>query len=136
VRVEAALAPLGIFQGAGLDDSLPGADRPQAADPPRIAQQLALDAEAFLAVVVDDEPRPALAEFGIDLLVPQVERLEDVTVRVDYVVRARHRQSLPKAIEPVRILPQACQGREGRCHSNHSVIVRRVLAREGVSWAA
>src|SRR5436309_4509352 len=94
VRVEPAPAPFGIFQGAGLDDSLPDADGTQAADPPRIAQQLAFDAQAFLAVFVDDKPRPALAEFGIDVLVPQVERLEDVTVRVDYVVRARHRQSL------------------------------------------
>src|SRR5439155_894378 len=94
VRVEPAPAPFGIFQGAGLDDSLPDADGTQAADPPRIPQQLAFDAQAFLAVFVDDKPRPALAEFGIDVLVPQVERLEDVTVRVDYVVRARHRQSL------------------------------------------
>src|SRR3989449_5840077 len=94
VRVEPAFAPLGIFQGAGLDDALPGADGPQAADPPRIAQQLALDAEAFLTVVVDDEPRPALAEFGTDVRVPQVEGLEDVAVGVDYVVRAGHRQSL------------------------------------------
>ena len=98
VRVEPALAPFGVFQGVGLDDPLPDADGTQAADPPRIAQQLAFDAQAFLAVVVDDKPRPALAEFGIDVLVPQVERLEDVTVGVDYVVRARHRQS-PKAIE-------------------------------------
>src|SRR6267143_1333887 len=94
VRVEPAFAPLGIFQRASLDDSLPGADGPQAADPPRIAEQLAFDAQALLAVFVDDKPRPALAELGIDVRVPQVERLEDVTVRVDYVVRARHRQSL------------------------------------------
>src|SRR4029077_7476433 len=94
VRVEPALAPFGVFQGVGLDDSLSDADGTQAADPPRIAQQLAFDAQAFLAVFVDDEPRPALAEFGIDVLVPQIERLEDVTVGVDYVVRACHRQSL------------------------------------------
>jgi hypothetical protein len=30
--------PFGVFQGAGLDDSLPGADGTQATDPPRIAQ--------------------------------------------------------------------------------------------------
>src|SRR5439155_22024446 len=72
----------------------------QAADPPRIAQQLAFDAQALLAVVVDDEPRPALAEFGIHVLVPQVERLEDVAVGVDYVVRASHRQSLPRQSNP------------------------------------
>ena len=94
VRVEPALAPFGIFQGVGLDDPLPDADGTQAADPARIAQQLAFDAQAFLAVFVDDKPRPALAEFGIDVLVPQIERLEDVAVRVDHVVRARHRQSL------------------------------------------
>src|SRR5207249_7748863 len=88
VRVEPAVASFGIFQGIGLEDPLPDADGPQAADPPRIAQQLTFDAQAFLAVVVDDKPRPALAEFGIHVPVPQVEWLEDVTVRVDYVVRA------------------------------------------------
>jgi len=93
VRVEPAPAPLGILQGAGLDDPLPDADGTQAADAPRIAQQLAFDAEALLPVFVDDKPRPALAEFGIDIPVPQVERLEDVAVRVDHVVRTRHWQS-------------------------------------------
>src|SRR5207244_10502038 len=84
----------GGFPGVGLDDSLPVAYATEAADPPRIAQQLALDAQAFLAVFVDDNPGPALAEFGIDVPVPQIERLEDVAIRVDHVVCARHRQSL------------------------------------------
>src|SRR6266850_2366068 len=105
VRVEPALAPFGVFQGVGLDDSLSDADGTQTADPPRIAQQLTFDAQALLAVVVDDKPRPALAEFGIDVLVPQVERLEDVTVGVDYVVRARHGQSLRRRSNS-HILPQ------------------------------
>src|SRR4029077_16255431 len=94
VRVEPAPAPLGVLQGVCLDDSLPAADGTEAADTPGIAQQLAFDAQAFLAVVVDDEPRPALAELGIDVLVPQVEWLEDVAVCVDDVVRARHWQAL------------------------------------------
>src|ERR671925_1180801 len=85
VRIEAALAPFGIFQGVGLDDALPGADGTQAADAPRVAEQLAFDAQALLSVLVDHEPRPALAEFGIDIPVPEIERLEDVTVRVDDV---------------------------------------------------
>jgi len=87
-------APFGIFQGAGLHDPLPDADGTQAADPPRITQQLAFDAETFLAVFVDDKPWPALAKFGIHALVPQVKRLEDVAVRVDHLVRACHRQPL------------------------------------------
>jgi hypothetical protein len=91
VRVEPALAPFGVLQGVGFDEALADADGAQAADPSRIAEQLAFDAQALLAVVVDDEPRPALAECGIHVLVPQVERFEDVTVGVDHVVRARHR---------------------------------------------
>ena len=44
VRVEPALAPVGIFQAVELDLALPDADRAEAADAARIAQQLALDA--------------------------------------------------------------------------------------------
>ena len=94
VRIEPALLPFGVFQAVERDVALPYADRAEAADPARIAQQFALDAEALLAVVIDDKARPALAEFGIDVPVPQVERLEDVAVGVDHVVSACHRQSL------------------------------------------
>ena len=103
VRVEPATAPLGVFQGVGLDEALPDADGAQAADPPRVAQQLALDAEALLAVLVDDEARPALAEFGVDVVVPEVERLEDVAIRVHHVVRARHGRSLRRKSRPIHI---------------------------------
>ena len=117
MRIEAALAPLGILQGAGLDDALPDADGTQAADAPRIAQQLALDAQALLAVVVDDEPWPALAECGIDVLVPQVERLEDVAVGVDNVIGAGHRHSLRGSVGSCFMLPQPRQRRESERHS-------------------
>src|SRR5712692_5116735 len=110
VRVEPAFAPLGILQGAGLDDALPDADGTQAADAARVAQQLAFDAEAFLTVFVDDEPRPALAELGIDIPVPQVERLEDVAVRVDHVVRARHWQSLRRKSSPPHTIASRARG--------------------------
>src|SRR6185436_17357729 len=106
VRIEPALAPFGVFQGAGLDDALPHANGTQAADSPRIAQQLALDAQAFLAVLVDDVPRPALAECGIDVRVPQVDRFEDVTVGVDRVVCARHGHSV-RRYRTAAILPQS-----------------------------
>src|SRR5262249_16010416 len=89
-RIEPAFASLGIFQGVGLDDPLPDTDGTQAADSPRIAQHLAFDVEAYLDVFVDDEPRPALTELGIDVRVPQIDRLEDVPVRVHHVVCARH----------------------------------------------
>ena len=78
--------------------ALPDADRAEAADPARIAQQFALDGEALLAVLVDDKPRPALAECGVDVFVPQVERLEDVAVGVDNVICACHRRSFPERV--------------------------------------
>src|SRR5947208_16518994 len=48
-----------------------------------------------LAVGVDDHPRRALAIGGVDVLLPDVDRLEDVSVGVDDVVRARHGLSPP-----------------------------------------
>ena len=90
MRIEPALFALGVFLRVGNDGALPHPDRTQAADPARIAQELALDAEALLAVVVDYEARPALAKFGIDVAVPQIERLEDMAVGIHHVVSEGH----------------------------------------------
>ena len=90
MRVEPALLPFGVFQGIGLDRALPHTDRAEAADPPRIAQHFALDGEALLAVLVDGKPRPALAELGIDVVLPEIERLQDVAVGIDRVVGESH----------------------------------------------
>ena len=43
-----------------------------------------------LAHVVEDHARGPLAIGGIDVPIPDVEGLEDVAVRVDDLVRARH----------------------------------------------
>jgi hypothetical protein len=94
VRVEPALLPFGIFEAVELDGALPDTDCAKAANPARIAQQLAFDAEALLAVFVDDKPRPTVAKFGINVPVLQVERLKDVAVGVDDIICPRHRQSL------------------------------------------
>jgi hypothetical protein len=63
---EPAYGGLCVFQTVERAPALPDSDRAEAADAARIAQQLALDREAFLAVVVDDEPRPAFTERRID----------------------------------------------------------------------
>src|SRR5205814_2618659 len=49
-----------------------------------------LDLEALLAVVADDQARGTLAVRRLHVAVPDVDRLEDVTVRVDDLVRACH----------------------------------------------
>jgi len=62
--------------------------------------------EPFLAVLGLDDPRRAVAELGVDVFVPQIERLEDVPVGVDDVVSAGHWASLRGANSlPPRRLP-------------------------------
>ena len=90
MRVEAALLSFGIFEAVELDRTLPDANRAEAADPTGIAEQFAVDAEAFLAIVIDDEARPAFVEPGIHVLVPEIDRLEDVTVGIDGLIGAGH----------------------------------------------
>jgi len=70
VRVEAALASVGVFQTVEFDVALPHADRAKATDAPRIAQQLVLNGEPVLAVAVDDESRPALTKLRVDIVIP------------------------------------------------------------------
>src|SRR5262249_26783089 len=86
----AALPALDVFHGDVIDRALTGADPADEAEALGTSQNLALDEQSLLAVGVDDHPRLAFAVLGIDVLVPDIDRLEDVSVRVDDVVRARH----------------------------------------------
>jgi len=74
-----------------LDQGLEG-ERRQAAGQRR-RRHILLDAQPLLAVGIDDHPRRAVAVGGIDVLVPDVDRLEYVSIGVDDVVPARHAQS-------------------------------------------
>src|SRR5262249_49854039 len=93
MRVEPALLPLGIFEAVELDRALPDADGAEAADPARVAQQFPVNGEALLAVLVDDMPRPPLAKGGVDILVPQRDGFEDMTIGIDRLVGTRHGRS-------------------------------------------
>ena len=78
----------------GGDDALPGADRAGAAEPGLgAAEHLLLDDQALLAVGVLDQPGRPVAEVRVDVTVPEVERLEHMTVGIDNVVGAAHRVS-------------------------------------------
>src|SRR5262245_43619330 len=90
VRVEAAAPAIDVFHGALIDRALPGPDGADHAEALGAAEDLALDEQAFLAVGVDDDPRRPVAEARVDVLVPQVYGLEDVTVGVDDLVGTRH----------------------------------------------
>jgi hypothetical protein len=72
-RIKAALTPFDISEAVELDGALPDTDSAEAADPPRIAQQFAFDAEALFPVLVDDHPRTAFTEGRVHILFPQRE---------------------------------------------------------------
>src|SRR5436309_1319406 len=90
VRIEAALAPIDVLHRLVFDLALPRADRADHAEALLAAEHLTLDVQALLAIRVAHDPRRAIAELGIDVLVPDVDGLEHVTVGVDDVVGSRH----------------------------------------------
>src|SRR5206468_9240973 len=115
VGVEASLPALDVLHSAVVHRALPGSDPADETEALRAPQDLALDEQPFLAVGVDDHPRRAGAVCGIDVLVPDVDRLEDVSVGVDDVVGARHDQSpLPPEDYAPRSRSQGRRGRAGR----------------------
>jgi hypothetical protein len=91
VRVEPTGAALLIFQLGRLDGALPRADTADAAEASlRIAERALLNDQPALAVVVLDEARRPITVLRVGVFVPQVERLQDVTVGVNDVISATH----------------------------------------------
>src|SRR5262249_58936717 len=70
--------------------SLASADAAEQAEPLLAAENPALDEEPLFTVGIDDHARRTIAKRRIHVLVPQLDRLEDVTVCVDDVVGTRH----------------------------------------------
>src|ERR1700732_2442131 len=56
-----------------------------------VAARVLLDDEPLLAVLLLDDPRRPVAELGIDVFIPEIERLENVPVGGDDVVSATHK---------------------------------------------
>jgi hypothetical protein len=84
VRVEPAGLAVFVRHCVGLDDALPRPDRPDPPDAdPAVADRVLLDDDSLLAVLTPDDPRRPVPKRGIDVFVPQIQRLEDVPVGVD-----------------------------------------------------
>src|SRR5438477_539419 len=83
MRVETALAAFLVLHRIAGDDALARADPAGAAEPGLgAAEDLLLDDEALLAVLVFDQPRRPVAEAGLHVIVPQIERLEHMPVGI------------------------------------------------------
>ncbi len=118
VRVEPAGAALIVFHLGRLDRALA---RPDTADPAHAllaAEQLALDVELLGAGRgIDDKPRRPVAEFGVHVFVPEIERLQDVPIGIDDVIGAGHRDSLRSGPIRLRHRSAAASVRRAECRS-------------------
>ena len=93
VRIEPAGLAVLVRHSVGLDDTLPRADPADPADAdPAVADRVLLDDEPILAVFALDEVRRPVSEFRIHVFVPQIQRFEDMAVRIDDIVSATHDQ--------------------------------------------
>ena len=75
MRVETAGAPLLVAHRIGRDDALPRADTADPAHTLPAAEDLLLDQQPFFAVFIEDELRRTIAKRGVEIVVPQRERL-------------------------------------------------------------
>ena len=83
----------------------PTADRAGAAETGLgAAEDLLLDDQALLAVGVLDQPRRPVAESRVDVMVPQIERLEHMAIGIDDVIGATHQRFPRDLIEDRGIL--------------------------------
>ena len=90
MRVEPAGAPLLIGEIVVEYDAVARADRAQGPQALLAAKGLAVDLEALLAVGVGEALRPPVAEGRIDVMLPQIDRFEDVPVGVDDIIGLAH----------------------------------------------
>src|SRR5207248_10913119 len=71
-----------------------------------VADDMLVHDEALLAVLAGDDAGRPVAEPGVDVFVPEIERLEDVTVGVDDVIGAAHQRSSGAGFRSCGILAQ------------------------------
>src|SRR5256714_6651532 len=98
MRFKAALAAFLVLHRIPGAATLARAAPAGAAEPGlRAAEDLLLDDEALLAVLVLDQPRRPVAEAGLHVIVPQIERLEHMPVGIDDIVGATHQRVPPES---------------------------------------
>src|SRR6266853_3691049 len=90
MRVEPALPSLAVLQRVIAHDAVAGANRADRPEALLAAKRLAVDAQALLAVLIDEASRRPVTERRIDVVLPQIERLENVTVCVNHIVCQTH----------------------------------------------
>ena len=94
MRIEPTGLAVLVRHRVALDDTLPRANGADPADAAlAVADRVLLHNEPLFAVLLLDDPRRPVAKARVYILVPKIQRLEDVPVGVDDVVSATHNPS-------------------------------------------
>jgi hypothetical protein len=94
VWIEAAGLSFGIFERVRRNNSLPRADRPNPTDAALLlgVGLPLIDYQSFRPAVIFDDARCALTESRLHVSRPKVERLKDMSVRINDIVGTCHHQ--------------------------------------------
>ncbi len=109
VRIEAALASLLVLHGIVHHGAVARTDAAKRAEALFAAEQLFADLQALLAVGVADQLGRKIAVFGIHVVIPERQRLQDVSIGVDDVIGATHGWS-PSGSTELRLIDTCLVG--------------------------
>ena len=79
-----------VFHGVVHHSAVAGAHPAQGAQPFLAAEQLLAHLKALLAVRVADQLRCLIAVFWFDVITPEIQRLQNVSVGIDDIIGASH----------------------------------------------
>ncbi len=108
MRIEAALAPLLVLHGIVHHGAITRANTADGTQTLLAAEQLLADLQALLAVLVANELRRLIAEFWVHVVFPERQRLQNVSVGIDDVVRAVHDSSPVRWNSRQRLVMRPC----------------------------
>ena len=105
-----------LYSSVSAANALARADPADPADADAaIADHVLLDDKALLPVVPFDDARRAIAEFWVDVFVPEIEGLENVAVRIDNVVSACHWRPSEAQTISLKVIPKSASEHHSEC---------------------
>ena len=93
MRIETTLAALLVFHGVVHHGAVAGPHPAKRAETFLAAEQLLADLQALLAVRIADQLRRLIPIFRVDVVAPEIERLQNVSIGIDDIICAGHGRS-------------------------------------------
>src|ERR1700749_1778988 len=87
VRVEPAGLAVLVGHRIVAHDAIASANRAERSKALAPAKRLALDTQPLLTILIYKKPRRPITKTRIDVVLPQIQRLEDMAVGIDDIIR-------------------------------------------------